>query len=104
VHALAPLGEVIAFDRGGLDLAVPDQIVRAVRSVRPDVLVNAAAYTAVDLAEGEPDAAHAVNAAAVAVMAEEAKRVQALLIPFFDRLCFDGVKDTPYVEEDRPIH
>ncbi len=42
-HALAPLGEVIAFDRGGLDLAVPDQIVGAVRSVRPDVLVNAAA-------------------------------------------------------------
>jgi dTDP-4-dehydrorhamnose reductase len=101
-HALAPLGEVIAFDRGGLDLAVPDQIVGAVRSVRPDVLVNAAAYTAVDRAESEPDAAHAVNAAAVAILAEEAKRLHALLIHFSTDYVFDGVKDTPYVEEDRP--
>jgi dTDP-4-dehydrorhamnose reductase len=101
-HALAPLGEVIAFDRKGLDLAVPDQIVGAVRSVRPDVLVNAAAYTAVDRAETEPDAAHAVNAAAVAILAEEAKRVDALLIHFSTDYVFDGVKDTPYVEEDRP--
>ena len=101
-HALAPLGEVIAFDRGGLDLAVPDQIVGAVRSVRPDVLVNAAAYTAVDRAESEPDAAHAVNAAAVAILAEEAKRVRALLIHFSTDYVFDGAKDTPYVEEDRP--
>jgi dTDP-4-dehydrorhamnose reductase len=101
-HALAPLGEVIVFDRGGLDLAVPDQIVGAVRSVRPDVLVNAAAYTAVDLAESEPDAAHAVNAAAVAILAEEAKRVRALLIHFSTDYVFDGAKDTPYVEEDRP--
>jgi dTDP-4-dehydrorhamnose reductase len=101
-HALAPLGEVIAFDRGSLDLAAPDQIVGAVRSVRPDVLVNAAAYTAVDRAESEPDAAHAVNAAAVAILAEEAKRVHALLIHFSTDYVFDGVKDTPYVEEDRP--
>ena len=56
-RALVPLGEVIAFDRMGLDLAEPDQLVAAVRSVRPDVLVNAAAYTAVDRAESEPDAA-----------------------------------------------
>ncbi len=101
-HALAPLGEVSAFDRGGLDLAVPDQIVGAVRSVRPDVLVNAAAYTAVDRAESEPDAAHAVNAAAAAILAEEAKRVRALLIHFSTDYVFDGAKDTPYVEEDRP--
>ncbi|HKB63285.1 MAG TPA: dTDP-4-dehydrorhamnose reductase [Burkholderiales bacterium] len=101
-HALAPLGEVVAFDRGGLDLAVPDQIVGAVRSVRPDVLVNAAAYTAVDRAETEPDAAHAVNAAAVAILAEEAKRLHALLIHFSTDYVFDGVKVTPYVEEDRP--
>jgi dTDP-4-dehydrorhamnose reductase len=101
-RALAPLGEVIAFDRGGLDLAVPDQIVGAVRSVRPDVLVNAAAYTAVDRAESEPDAAHAVNAAAAAILAEEAKRVHALLIHFSTDYIFDGAKDTPYVEEDRP--
>ena len=101
-HALAPLGEVIAFDRGGLDLADPDQIVTAVRSVRPDVLVNAAAYTAVDRAESEPDAAHAINATAVAILAEEAKRAQALLIHYSTDYVFDGTKEAPYVEEDQP--
>jgi dTDP-4-dehydrorhamnose reductase len=101
-HALAPLGEVIAFDRGGLDLADPDKIVAAVRSVRPDVLVNAAAYTAVDRAESEPDAAHAINAAAVAILAEEAKRAQALLIHYSTDYVFDGTKEAPYVEEDPP--
>ena len=102
VRTLASLGEVVAFDRAGLDLAVPDQIVSVIRSVRPDVLVNAAAYTAVDLAESEPDAAHAVNAAAVAILAEEAKRVQALLIHYSTDYVFDGTKDAPYVEEDHP--
>lgn len=101
-HALAPLGEVIALDREALDLAVPDQIVSVVRSARPDVLVNAAAYTAVDRAESEPDAAHAVNAAAVAILAEEAKRAQALLIHYSTDYVFDGSKEAPYVEEDPP--
>jgi dTDP-4-dehydrorhamnose reductase len=101
-HALAPLGEIIAFDREGLDLAVPDQIVSAVRSARPEVLINAAAYTAVDRAEREPDAAYAINAAAVAVLAEEAKRIQALLIHYSTDYVFDGAKDGPYVEEDLP--
>ena len=101
-RALAPLGEVIAVDRGGLDLAVPDRIVSVVRSVRPEVLINAAAYTAVDRAESEPDAAYAINAAAVAILADEAKRVQALLIHYSTDYVFDGTKDTPYTEEDRP--
>src|SRR6267378_4110688 len=81
-RALEALGEVIAFDRAGLDLAVPDQIVSVVRSARPDVLINAAAYTAVDRAESEPDAAYAINAAAVAVLAEQAKRIRALLVHY----------------------
>ncbi len=101
-RALVPLGEVIAFDRMGLDLAEPDQLVAAVRSVRPDVLVNAAAYTGVDRAESEPDAAYAINAAAVAILADEAKRVQALLIHYSTDYVFDGTKDTPYIEEDHP--
>jgi dTDP-4-dehydrorhamnose reductase len=101
-HALAPLGEVVAVDREGLDLAVPDRIVSVVRSVRPDVLINAAAYTAVDRAESEPDAAQAINAVAVAILAEEARRAQALLIHYSTDYVFDGTKDTPYVEEDRP--
>jgi dTDP-4-dehydrorhamnose reductase len=102
VRALAPLGEVIALDRDGLDLGVPDQIVSVVRSTRPEVLINAAAYTAVDRAESEPDAAHAINATAVAILAEEAKRAQALLIHYSTDYVFDGTKDTPYIEEDRP--
>jgi dTDP-4-dehydrorhamnose reductase len=101
-QALAPLGEIIAFDREGLDLAVPDQVVSVVRSARPEVLINAAAYTAVDRAESEPEAAYAINAAAVAILAEEAKRVQALFIHYSTDYVFDGTKDSPYVEEDRP--
>src|SRR5258708_30112144 len=81
-HALAPLGEVVAFDSGGLDLAVPDQIVGAVRSVRPHVLVNAPTYTPVDPAETEPDATHAVKPAALAILAEERKQLHARVIHF----------------------
>lgn len=101
-RALAPLGQVIAFDRAGLDLAVPGQIVSVIRSVRPDVLVNAAAYTAVDRAQSEPDTAQAINAAAVAIMAQEAKRVRALLIHYSTDYVFDGTQEAPYVEEDPP--
>lgn len=100
--ALAPLGEVIAFGHDDLDLTAPDRIASAVRSVRPDVIVNAAAYTAVDLAEREPEAANAVNAAAVAVLADEGKRARALLIHYSTDYVFDGTKDTAYVEEDSP--
>lgn len=102
LRALAPLGEVVAFDRTKLDLEVPDRIVAAVRSVKPDVIVNAAAYTAVDQAEIELDAAHAINAAAVAVLAEQAKRNGALLVHYSTDYVFDGTKDAPYVEEDPP--
>jgi dTDP-4-dehydrorhamnose reductase len=66
------------------------------------VLINAAAYTGVDRAESEPDAAYAINAAAVAILAEEAKRARALLIHYSTDYVFDGTKDAPYVEEDRP--
>ena len=102
LRTLAPLGELVAFDRTGLDLAAPDQIVSVVRSVRPDVLVNAAAYTAVDQAESEPDVAQAVNAAAVGVLAEEAKRAGALLVHYSTDYVFDGTKEMPYVEQDQP--
>jgi dTDP-4-dehydrorhamnose reductase len=102
VRALAPLGQVVAYDRTQLDLAVPDRIAGAVRAVKPDVLVNAAAYTAVDQAEREPAAAHAINAAAVAVLADEARRAGALLVHFSTDYVFDGSKETPYVEEDVP--
>ena len=101
-RALAPLGELAAYDRAMLDLAKPDQIAAAVRSVKPDIIVNAAAYTAVDMAESEPDAAFAVNAAAPGFLAEEAKRAGAFLIHYSTDYVFDGAKEMPYVEEDQP--
>jgi len=101
-RALAPLGEVVAPDRTQLDLARPDQIAALVRSSRPDVIVNAAAYTAVDLAESEPDRAHLINAAAPGVLAEEARRCGALFIHYSTDYVFDGTKSTPYVEDDTP--
>ena len=99
-RALAPLGEVIACDRAALDLMQPDRIVSVVRAARPEVIVNAAAYTAVDKAESEPDAAFAVNANGVRVLAEEAKRAGALLVHYSTDYVFDGTKGSPYVEDD----
>jgi dTDP-4-dehydrorhamnose reductase len=99
---LAPLGEVIATDRATLDLADPDQIRRVVREAEPEVIVSAAAYTAVDKAESEPEVAMRINAFAPGVLAEEAKRLGALLVHYSTDYVFDGEKATPYVEDDTP--
>ena len=99
---LAPLGEVIATDRATLDLADPDAIRRVVRETKPDVIVNAAAYTAVDKAESEPELAMRINGFAPGVLAEEAKRLGALLLHYSTDYVFDGEKTTPYVEDDPP--
>jgi dTDP-4-dehydrorhamnose reductase len=101
-RALAPLGAVIAPDRHGLDLAAADSIRAAIREAKPDVIVNAAAYTAVDKAESEADLAMRVNGAAPGIMAEEAKRIGALLVHYSTDYVFDGTKDGAYVEDDRP--
>lgn len=92
--------ELFAFDRATLDLASPAQIASRVREVRPDVIINAGAYTAVDRAETEEAEARAVNAAAPAVLAEEAKAANALLVHFSTDYVFDGAKLAPYVEHD----
>lgn len=101
-RCLPALGQVVAFDRASLDLAEPDRIVERVREVKPVIIVNAAAYTAVDRAESEPDVAMQVNAKALGTLAEEAKRLGALLIHFSTDYVFDGTKSTPYVETDSP--
>lgn len=93
--ALAPLGEVIALDRRALDLARPDEIVAALRGLAPGLVVNAAAYTAVDRAEAEPEAAFAVNARAPGILAAEAKRLDALLIHYSTDYVFDGASREP---------
>ena len=100
--ALAPLGEVSAFDRQGLDLLDSQSIRNTMARVKPDVIVNAAAYTAVDRAEGEEDAAFAVNFRAVKELAREAKAIDGLLIHFSTDYVFDGEKPAPYVETDAP--
>jgi dTDP-4-dehydrorhamnose reductase len=101
-QTLAPLGEVKAFDRFGLDLADVPQLVAAVRALLPELIVNGAAYTSVDKAESERDAAFAINATAPRVLAEEAKRIGAFLVHYSTDYVFDGTKPTPYVEDDAP--
>ncbi|HLX29371.1 MAG TPA: dTDP-4-dehydrorhamnose reductase [Casimicrobiaceae bacterium] len=100
--ALPAVGDVVAFDRAALDLADPTKIAKVVRDVAPDAIVNAAAYTAVDRAESEPDLAFAVNARCVGVLADEAKRCGALLVHFSTDYVFDGERTTPYDESISP--
>ena len=92
--------ETVAADRAKVDLAIPRSIIDAVRGARPDVIVNAAAYTAVDRAESERLAAHAVNAEAPRVLAQEAGRLGALLVHYSTDYVFDGEKTAPYLEDD----
>ena len=99
-HVLQDQGEVLVVDRASLDLSRPDSISAAVRAFRPDVIVNAAAYTAVDKAEAEPVLARAINAAGPAILADEAHKLGALLIHYSTDYVFDGHKDSPYTEDD----
>ena len=101
-RTLAPLGEVVAVDRRGMDLANHDSIRSAIRAVRPDLIVNAAAYTAVDKAESEPDLAMATNGIAPGIMAEEAKRLGAAMVHYSTDYVFVGTKTSPYTEDDIP--
>lgn len=100
VRALPRLGNVTAVGREELDLSKPEDIRRVIRGVRPNLIVNAAAYTAVDKAESDEAAARAINADAPAVMAEEAKRVGAALVHYSTDYVFDGSKKSPYEEDD----
>ena len=102
VPALAPLGDLSAFDRRGLDLVDLNSIRTVIERKKPAVIVNAAAYTAVDRAEVERETAFAVNATAVRILAEEAKKLDAVLIHFSTDYVFDGEKPAPYVETDAP--
>jgi dTDP-4-dehydrorhamnose reductase len=99
---LPGLGEVAAFDRHQLDLTNPDQIRRAIRDVQPTIIVNAAAYTSVDQAEKEEKQAHIINVEAPALMAEEAKKIRAVLVHYSTDYVFDGSSSLPYGETDQP--
>jgi dTDP-4-dehydrorhamnose reductase len=99
---LPALGEVRSTGRAELDLADADAIRRIVRDWKPALIINAAAYTAVDKAESEPELAMRVNGAAPGVLAEEAKRVGAMLVHYSTDYVFDGTKRSAYVEDDAP--
>lgn len=96
------VGPVVAVDRNSADLADPDRTREVVRRAAPDVILNAAAYTAVDRAESEMPLAHAINALAPRVLAEEAAALNALLVHYSTDYVFDGSKPEPWTEEDSP--
>lgn len=99
---LAPLGSLVACTRADCDLERPDQLREVIRRVAPAIIVNPAAYTAVDRAESEPARAAAVNRDAVVVLAEEAKRIGATIIHYSTDYVFDGSKVGWYGEDDAP--
>ncbi len=99
---LPQIGEVTALDRQQLDLSKPDEIRRAFQTFRPSLIVNAAAYTAVDNAETHEATARSVNARAPAVIAEEAKKIGASIVHYSTDYVFDGSKTSPYEETDTP--
>jgi dTDP-4-dehydrorhamnose reductase len=97
---LAPLGEVTGYGREGADLSHPESVAELVRHKRPDIVVNAAAYTAVDKAESEPDLARVVNAEAPAALAEAVAAIGGWLIHYSTDYVYDGLKSSPYLEDD----
>ena len=99
---LPTLGELVSTGRDELDLADDGAIRRVVRAAKPQLIVNAAAYTAVDKAESEPELALRINGTAPGVLAEEAKRLGAMLVHYSTDYVFDGTKAGAYVEDDSP--
>ena len=99
-RTLAPLGEVIAVDYPQVDFSKPLGMRGLVREIKPDIIVNPAAYTAVDKAESERELAMAINRDAPAVLAEEAARLRIPFIHYSTDYVYDGTKGSPYVETD----
>jgi dTDP-4-dehydrorhamnose reductase len=100
IRTLAPYGEIVAPTLEAFDLTDTEAIRRLMREVRPRWVVNAAAHTAVDKAESEPELAFAINATAPRILAEEAKDIGAVVVHYSTDYIFDGTKAIPYVESD----
>jgi dTDP-4-dehydrorhamnose reductase len=90
----------VALDRTQLDLSRPDEVRRVIQLIQPDLIINPAAYTAVDKAETESELAYAINATAPQILAEEAEKVGAKLIQFSTDYVYNGKKSVPYLEDD----
>ncbi|MDJ0660068.1 MAG: dTDP-4-dehydrorhamnose reductase [Crocosphaera sp.] len=99
-QTLIPIGEIIATNRQQLDLTSPDNIRQVIQETQPDIIINSAAYTAVDKAETEPELAVTINGIAPAIIAEEAQKIGAFLLHISTDYVFDGTKNTPYLETD----
>src|SRR6266852_6127929 len=99
---LPNLGKVVALDQNELDLREPEKIRQIIRNAKPQLVVNAAAYTAVDAAETDRANALAVNAEGPRLLALEAKKIGAMLLHFSTDYIFDGSKEAPYLETDVP--
>lgn len=101
-RTLAPIGNVIGHDRETLDISSPQSIQEVIRQVKPSIIVNAAAYTAVDKAETDQSICSAINTTGPMLLAEQAKKQQALLIHYSTDYVFDGSSTNPYKEIDSP--
>jgi len=101
-RSLLPLGEVVALDRSQCDLSRPETLSNIVNEIKPNMIVNAAAYTSVDEAEKEETLANTINGTAVGVLADEARKQNALFVHYSTDYVFDGNKPTPYTEVDTP--
>ena len=101
-RSLQPLGEIVVLDIEDVDFSEPESLRQIVQDVNPNVIVNAVAYTAVDKAEEEEELALNINGVAPGVLAEEALKLNALLVHYSTDYVFDGTKSTPYVETDSP--
>lgn len=101
-RSLATLGEVVALDFPDVDFTRPEQVKSLVDEVRPNVIYNAVAYTAVDKAESEVERVRLINATSVGVLAEAAARLGAVLLHFSTDYVFDGTKGRAYIETDAP--
>ena len=101
-RSLQPLGELIALSREEADFSNPESLRKVVSDITPDVIVNAVAYTAVDKAENEEKLATKINGIAPGVLAQEASKLDALLVHYSTDYVFDGTKESPYNETDKP--
>src|SRR5215813_6083328 len=101
-RTMATLGTITAVDREELDLSQADQVRSFIRVLRPSIILNAAAYTAVDQAESEPEVAQLLNADAPRILAEEARELRIPFITYSTDYVFDGSADKPYTEESAP--
>jgi dTDP-4-dehydrorhamnose reductase len=101
-HSLSSIGTVFAMSKKQMDLSKPETLSPVIQEIHPDIIINAAAYTAVDKAESEPELAMTVNGIAPGVIAQEAKKIGAGMVHYSTDYVFDGKSTSPYKEEDLP--